>query len=246
MYTKTEEAQVSESTQRIILRETLEAVVATGEPRGGHELVDFASVKGGSWSGQLLVVGRFVNDWDESWPRQDILADPGEFVEKVLRLGPLEELFRANQKLCKYSRRSPFWLTLRAVATGEGFNLGNDWISKVAYSNLYRFGYKSGNPPDSLCHVQQSGCVQLLADEISTFKPSRILLLTGWDWAQWFLGPRGIPLVEERHRDGNAECVGTIAVGSTTTHVVVSKHPQGKKREPLVADIQRAFKDLEG
>ncbi|MGD0000284.1 MAG: hypothetical protein ABSE21_09305 [Bryobacteraceae bacterium] len=240
---------MSKSTEKTILRETLEAVIK--HPEIGNDcypLVGFASVNGSNWSHDLMVVGRFVNGWDDKYTREELrsAAQQDEFLEKILGLEPLEALRRTNTWLSRSSKRSAFWLTVGDVARSEEFKLGQDWDSKLVYSNLYRFGPDGRNPPVSLRGVQQPGCRRLLADEIESRAPRRILLLTGWKgWAERFLGTKDIPFIQMELRDGNVELVGTISVGSTTARVVVSKHPARKPRDPIVKEIREAFGELQ-
>jgi hypothetical protein len=237
---------VRESIEQSILRETLDAVIASKwkPPNDSYELAGFRSLKGRKWSHDLMVVGRFANGWEAHDPWK-VTQDPAE-KEKFLQNVFTTEHHKAEcpvSNFYKEVKRSPFWSTVREVAQRLG--LGDEWTSRIVYSNLYRFGPDGGNPPAALCRAQREGCIKFLANEIASLAPRRVLLLTGWGWAQWFFGPGGIPLAEQEQRDGNVERVGTIAVGSTKANVVVSKHPQGKKREPLVAEILEAFKALD-
>ncbi len=246
---------MSESTKKTILRETLAAVVANWPPpRDDYPLVGFSSLKGSKWSGDLMVVGRFVNGWDVAlrpWNKIRNGEAQEEFLQNVLRTRfhqepcPVTALYRhlGGDPRTGQGVRSQFWRTIQCVAQRLG--LGDDWTSKIVYSNLYRFGPNEGNPPGRLCIAQRKGCIELLNHEISNFKPRRILFLTGWKYADKFLGTGDIPFQEIAHNRGDVDRVGTISVGSTRVDVVVSKHPQGKKRTPLVEEIRRAFKVLE-
>jgi hypothetical protein len=244
-----EEAQVSKSTEMLILREMLEAVIEDAEKGNDcYPIVGFASVKGSKWSRNLMAVGRFVNGWDDKWTWEDLRgpAQQDQFLEKILNLESLEVLRHTDPGLAMSFRRGAFWLTVRDVMKSELFKLGDDWDSKIVYSNLYRFGPNGGNPTAQLRSVQDQKCRELLAHEIKSFAPRRILLLTGWkDWAKWFLGTKEIPFLDKGPHGVNVERVGTISLVSPSAHVVVSVHPARKQRSPIVDDISDAFADLE-
>ena len=245
---KNREAKVGGATEKKVLRDTLGAIIANWRrPSDECELVGFSSLKGNKWSGDLMVVGRFVNGWVDKWSIREIV-EPGkleEYLQRVIgaKYSNAEDPVKAlNDEI----ERSPFWDAVEDVA--RGLNLGDGWTSRIVYSNLYRFGLDGGNPPAELCTAQRKGCIELLRDEMLEFRPSRILFLTGWEWADKFLGTEDslIRFNEVARHRGDLDRIGTISVTSTPIPVVVSRHPQGKSRGPLVAEILKAFKDLEG
>ena len=64
----------------------------------------------------------------------------------------------------------------------------NDWSSHLVWSNLYKLSPRDGgNPSGRLQNIQLDGCRALFNLEVETYRPGRLLLLTGWDWAEPFL-----------------------------------------------------------
>jgi hypothetical protein len=236
---------VSKSEEKAVFLKTLEAVLEnlSSEP-DSYDLIAFSNLKGRKWSHNLMVVGRFMNGYDEHRPLKEI-RDPAtwdKYHHDVFRT-------RFHEAHCPVTAfhdevaRSQFWDTVREVARGLG--LDEDWASRIAYSNLYKFGPNRGNPHASLCRAQRPGCLRLLDLEIAQLAPRRILFLTGWNWAEKFLGPEGIAFDVMEPCRGDVDRAGIIPASSSPIHTVVSKHPQGKQRAPLVEEILRAFKCLE-
>ena len=93
-----------------------------------------------------------------------------------------------------------------------------------------------GFPPrrrkdDKLCEVQLKGCKTLLEHEIKTYKPVRLLFLTGLD----FLPEGDIQPFDDKRF---VKASGSLAlVPDTRTRVVVAVHPQGKKENKWVEKV---------
>ena len=104
---------------------------------------------------------------------------------------------------------------------------GDRWPSSLAWSNLYRVtGQRAGNPSAPLARLQRAGCTALLAADLHTLAPRRLLLLTGGDWAAPFTEALGMRLTP-----GGG--VGVAARGDWgPTRVVVADHPQCRPRDP--------------
>jgi hypothetical protein len=82
----------------------------------------------------------------------------------------------------------------------------------------------------------------LLAYEISARDPKRVVMMTGWNWARSFFAEGGIPFEPlADHPWQYVESVGNVNLGTTHVRVVISKHPQGKPRLPLVLEIVDAL-----
>lgn len=84
------------------------------------------------------------------------------------------------------TRTSAFWRCIREVVGRleiAPINDGPDskWPSHLVWSNLYKIAPLSGgNSGGFLRRIQQEGCEKLLEWEVTTYKPKRILFLTGY------------------------------------------------------------------
>ena len=68
-----------------------------------------------------------------------------------------------------------------SVVRATGKQLGIDDISKICWSNLYKFSpHAAGNPSTSLAAAQFDHCLQILKIEIEDWKSRRLLFLTGY------------------------------------------------------------------
>lgn len=88
------------------------------------------------------------------------------------------------------TKRSAFWRCIRGVVQGLGVADVEDagWSSHLVWSNLYKVSPAGGgNPKGVLRKVQFRGCAELLNSELRTYRPSRVLFATGFDWAEPFL-----------------------------------------------------------
>ena len=226
--------------------EMLQKVLDSGwKPRQEKEktLVGFWSLTGSHWSGDLMVVGRFVNGWTAHERFDDIvdLSKRDQFVKHLITTEfhqapcPTTKFWR---ELCERHYRSPFWYAIRDVSAA--LRLGEDWISKLVYSSLYRLGPKTGNPSSSLCSLQLDGCRKLFQYELELRHPRRVLIMTGRNWAKPFL--EAMRMKERTPGDLRyVDYVGDFLGAPGSVRIVVSKHPQGKRRQPLVAEVLSAF-----
>lgn len=213
----------------------------------GHvEVTGFLAMAGQAYDRGLMVVGRAVNGWTEGiTPSQ--LGAPAE-AERYARL--VQESVSGNGE-CPMrwvtagwgagegynTKRSAFWRCIRSVVQDLGIADVEDagWSSHLVWSNLYKVSPAGGgNPSNVLCEIQFPGCADLLNLELHTYRPSRVLFLTGADWATPFLkeaelqeavGFQYVKRVSDAH---GARCV--IAV-----------HPQGKPGAAWAREVVTAF-----
>ena len=112
-----------------------------------------------------------------------------------------------------------------------------DWSSHLCWTNLLKVApADGGNPEGKLRQAQIASSVDLLAIEIAEFRPSRVLVLAGWDW----FGPQfadGLRLRIERRQQSFVEGVAT----DSGCRWVVAKHPERKAEDPAVEEILAAF-----
>lgn len=210
------------------------------------EVTGFLSMAGQYYDGALMVVGRAVNGWTEGiFPTS--LSVPAE----VSRYATVVQESVAGNSECPMrwvtdgwsgtdgynTRRSAFWRSIRSVV--QGLRIANveagDWPSHLVWSNLYKVSpARGGNPRDVLCDIQFSGCAELLNLEFQTYRPSRVLFLTGADWAAPFLSTCNLL------QDARFQYVEKVGV-CEDARCVIAVHPQGKPGEVWAREVLTAF-----
>ncbi len=149
-----------------------------------------------------------------------------------------------NSKEGYNTRRSAFWRVIRGVV--ERLAIADveqkTWPSHLLWSNLYKVApEKGGNPGGALCKVQLPGCIELFRSELTTYKPSRLLLLTGTQWATPFLSETDKSL-QKRPGFQYAEDFGTITLnGGHQLRYVVAAHPQRKPEAQWIEEVVEAY-----
>lgn len=214
------------------------------------EITGFLAMAGHAWDGGLMVVGRAVNGWFYGI-RPDRLAASVE----VSRYAKLVQEESAGNGKCPMrwvttgwgatkdynTRRSAFWRCIRDVV--QRLNIADvdseDWASHLVWSNLYKISpAEGGNPKVLLRDVQFRGCSELFNLELRTYQPSRVLFLTGVDWAGPFLQAADL---QEPGLSYVKQC-GRIAVGDAReARCVIADHPQSKPGHEWVDDVVAAF-----
>ena len=202
-----------------------------------YEITGFLAEKGNLYNGELMVVGRALNGWVHC-KSLSALTDQSEckaYAEKIeernkSEQGSLTWLKELWENPNSYNpKRSAFWRVIRQVVEGlhlmkEG-EAASSFTSHIVWSNLYKVGpNERRNPNGKLCEAQLQGCRTLLEHEIKTYKPSRLLLITGWNWASSFLDVLGnIEVVDQTF----VEAAGYLP--DTGTRVVVTVRPERVK-----------------
>ncbi|MCA1789421.1 MAG: hypothetical protein LC667_06065 [Thioalkalivibrio sp.] len=217
----------------------------------------FLPVVGKAYTGTLMTIGRAVNGWAEGVKPCELTsaAAVSHFARVVQERSPdgeacpmawVERRWGVNDGDYN-TARSAFWRGIKGVlAEPEGEPSGPDWSSQLVWSNLYKIAPAAGgNPSTALQNVQRDGCVRLLASEIETFEPRRILFLTGLDWAAPFLESMQTS-GSEAETGGFVEWSGRIQVASGhTARGVVACHPQGKPGAAWIDEVAKAFNETE-
>ncbi len=183
---------------------------------------------------KLLVVGRAINGWDNEWKKE---TSVDEYAEKVLEMGKNE--FQWTKVIDFNSgynvNNSSFWRVSRKILEKISECNDNAWISKIAWSNLYKVSKSSGgNPSDKLCSLQLETCKKILLKEIREIKPDLILFITDMNWFKDF------NIEEFEIEENSGETV--IAYGKyESSKIIVTKRPEGKKEEKFVDDVISVF-----
>lgn len=224
----------------------LSAVGQQAARLGSTEITGFLAMTGHAFDRGLMVIGRAVNGWTEG-VTPDQLRAPAE-AERYARL--VQESVSGNG-MCPMrwvterwgagkdynTKRSAFWRCIRCVVQGLGLADVKDkgWPSRLVWSNLYKVSPAGGgNPAKVLCEIQLDGCAELLKLEFRTYRPSRVLFLTGLDWSAPFLEAAEL---QESVGFQYVERVGD-ALGA---RCVIAVHPQGKPETAWAREVVRAF-----
>jgi hypothetical protein len=224
-------------------------------------LVCFYPMRGSCADGRLMLVGRALYGWGTTVfkaPQMESEDERSKIVENTIEFSspvgqcPIQRLHDSwldslRNKKSKYNpERSSFWCVGREVI--KEFSSPEEkelWLNYLYWTNLYKVSFQStGNPSGSLQKVMRQGSCNMLAAEIESFQPQRILFLTGQWWAEPFLSNssfihRGTATDSHVHQTGfwslNNGCKAAV---------VVADHPERKKRDEIVSEIMDAFKRL--
>ena len=111
---------------------------------------------------------------------------------------------------------------------------GDDWLSHVVYSNLYKVSRHEKNPTDPECRVQLEYVKEIFEKEVETMSPKFVVLLTGENWAKDFIlyingeeMPQPLETIIWDEDYGYSLSVYKI----DEVYYIVSEHPQGKKED---------------
>lgn len=209
-------------------------------------------MSGTKYKGDLMVIGRALNGWDNVWCPMEATDSSG--IDRVVKrvresVGDLSWVSECWGSSTDYNtKRSPFWRTTRGVVVG--LNLcdpeSSDWHAHIIWSNLYKVAPKEGgNPGSKLCALQEPYCKDLISTEIEVYKPKRVLFVTGYDWAKPFLD------AEKWHIDsetiiGNAHVQAIVSYkigGSKKGKAVIAARPEGRVEEKWIRSVVAAFSE---
>lgn len=213
--------------------------------RGPRTVVAKGASVGSAYSGELMVVGRAVNGWSGVTERTT-LADPTnarQFVADALRgtagVCPMAWVAEQWSTGTKYNTaKSAFWRVIRRVLLDLEIVSADstDWAAHVVWSNLYKIAPEKKNPLGALQKEQRAGCIALLREELRTYRPKRVLFLTG-EWANEFLDD--LPWTPSPAVPASqVQQVGRLG----DARAVVASHPQCKPESAWVAEVVAAFK----
>ena len=237
----------------IFAEEILGPVGRNADRLGDGEVTGFLAMKGELYDQDLMVVGRAVNGWTKDIAPQKMAEASAleKYAEAVLdgvtKNGgcPMRWVTDCwgSSNGGYNTARSAFWRVIRTVV-GELriADVEEDcWSSYLVWSNLYKVSPASGgNPGSKLCDIQFPGCVSLLDMELLTYRPRRLLLLTGLNWAERFL--QQVCPGFSRVSNSYVEAIGQINFASgIQTKVVVAVHPQAKQEGRWVKDVMDGF-----
>ncbi|MBP7953685.1 MAG: hypothetical protein KAZ14_00790 [Nitrosomonas sp.] len=220
----------------------------------------FISMQGCLYNNELMVVGRATNGWidKEKCPtpneltKLDTAKDHASTVINELQGDdpcPMkwvaDKWGRQSGSTKSYNtKKSAFWRVSHCVLIKLGIVKSDDmsWPSHLVWSNLYKLApANGGNPGKKLCDIQLDECVRLLQLELSTYRPKRLLLLTGLDWAEPFIRDLEKPSISSQNFKYVEAYAPKYFSNGGTTKIVVAAHPQGKDESTWVQEVIKAF-----
>ncbi|WP_139031783.1 hypothetical protein [Candidatus Competibacter denitrificans] len=222
------------------------------------KITGFLSMSGHDCNNEIMVIGRAVNGWDDG-------IYPNELRNQAFAINYAQKIFDGSIEDPKYPGRCPmlwitrlwgvhtgyntarsaFWRVIREVVDGlEIANIHKPyWPSHIVWSNLYKIApANGGNPGGALCNIQLQGCVELLKIEIATYRPRRILFLTGMNWAEPFINAIHGNIHSSINRFTQVETHGKAVTAGHQYTFVVASHPQGKPEVTWVNEVLQVFR----
>lgn len=172
----------------------------------------------------IIFYGRANNGWDE---------ETEDFEMENIDINP--EL-----------RSKPFFKLMKSVS--QHYN-SEDWTSYIAWSNVYKLApfesmeecseasrwiyrdYKTTNPSDKLCDLQEDSVVKILRKEIDFLAPKVVVLVTGntageqWDFAMQTAFPQWNKIVDRIWYTGSQTCTATL-YESEGFYFIVTDRPE--------------------
>ena len=200
---------------------------------------------------KLMLVGRATNGWDVKVSLESASEFAEDMERKINRQG-FDWVRECEGGLCAGSEedpyllsRSAFWRTAKSVWSRLSRLEEVRWVENIVWSNLYKVAPKDfGNPTTGMCRTQQVICKNLLREEIELYKPTHILLVTGWDWIEWGKENSFISIFEETKQTDEKYVVGTAYYklrDCSRIPIVITNRPECLKNDKYVDEVLRWF-----
>lgn len=141
----------------------------------------------------------------------------------------------------------PLGQTARAVAVALGDVEPDDdaWAERLGWTHLYRVGPETGEPSPELRAAQQALGAQIFWREILIWRPRRVLLMTGLDWAAPLVFSNHASELEPAAPEQLVKATGALVLqGAKVPALVVTEPPAGDTPEQDAAQIVAAFESL--
>ena len=220
---------------------------------GPRPVTAFLALRGTLYEGELMVVGRAVNEWHYPVRLAD-LKETGAitwYANAILRAStetdtcPMAWIAKSwGDREAKYDpRRSAFWRVIRELASNvpQAGASAEAWPSTLVWSNLYKVApANGGNPGTRLQKLQFGGCVELLRMELINYQPRHVVFLTGLDWAGPFIEAIGTEAFEQVGR-AHVQAAGRFPGRFGGSRFVVAKHPRGKNEAQWLQEVLQAL-----
>jgi hypothetical protein len=111
---------------------------------------------------------------------------------------------------------------------------GDDWLSHVVYSNLYKVSRHEKNPTDPECNAQRKYVTEIFKKEIETLLPKFVVLFAGTNWADdfiWYINGEEMPQPLETKKWSDDYRYSLSVYKIDEVYYIVSEHPQGKQED---------------
>lgn len=200
---------------------------------------------------RFMLVGRATNGWDVKVSLESASEFADDMERKIDRLG-FDWVRECENGLCTGSEevpyllsRSAFWRTAKRVWSKLSGVDELRWVEHIVWSNLYKVAPKvSGNPTTGMCNIQQVICKELLKEEIELYKPTHILLVTGWNWLCWRGEDSFLSIFEDAKQTGERYVAGTAYYklsDNSRIPVVITNRPECLKNDQYVDEVLKWF-----
>ena len=245
----------TEQERQLFALKVLAAVGQEAVRLPASKITGFMAVVGCLYDHTLMVVGRAPNGWTKGILPEHLASYVATecyshvVLDSVNGDGPCPMRWVTeswgSSKGGYNTKRSAFWRTIRGVvAQLEIADVEQDsWSSHLVWSNLYKIApAEGGNPGVKLSKIQLPGCIDLFNLELTTYIPSRLLLLAGTEWASPFL-PDSDTMPQNTAGLCYVEEFGTLTIvpGKQPIRYVVAAHPRGKPEEQWIEEVCSAF-----
>ena len=224
----------------------------------------FVSMQGeyyGNSDKKFMLIGRATNGWEPlNMQSKELFGDEAEalffdcsrwnWIESIngtLYSTHDREQTNLSKRYC--IDKKPYWAYTKEIWSQIDGSFVNDdiWQKNIVWSNLYKVAPAAQDNPDWIARkTQYNTCLQILKEELEYYKPTHILIITGYDWFESFsclfenvidTGKRNVLRGENKNEDyveATAEYKGA--------KVVVACRPEWREREKYVSQIVEAFK----
>ncbi len=249
----------TEQERQLLASKMLAAVGNNAAKLPKSKVTGFLAMVGHLYEKKLMVAGRCVNGWIEGILPEHLAlpAEAESYSSRILKsvsgdpcpMKWVADHYKNPSKQCNL-RQSAFWRTIRdVVGQLDIADVEQDsWPCHLVWSNLYKVApAEGGNPGGALCQAQQAGCKALFKQELKTYTPSRLLLLTGMGWAWPFLSDFDYMSQSITGYDYDyVEGFGTLSIDPAMQPIsyLVAVHPQGKPEEQWISEVCSVFERI--
>lgn len=220
----------------------------------GENLTCLFNMKGNLYNGDIMIVGRAVNGWDDAFWKHGDLRDRNtirKHVQKIMSISenltecPLNWVneswgrveYDEKGKVKYNSKKSAFWRLVNKIVS----KIANEefWWSKIVWTNIYKIAPdEGGNPKNKLIDIQYENCVKILSAEIELYKPKHIVFFTGLDWVKPFVKDIEKITLSSNKVNSLVEAIGNYNFNDgKKANIIIAKHPQGKPEEKMLEEI---------
>lgn len=227
-----------------------------------QDLAHFVSMRGELYDTsdvRLFVIGRAPNGWWLHLP----CGSAQVFAEEANRqfdsigfqwIANPEESFNSlhNASGTCYLSKSPFWKVAHGIWCKLYKSDKDDFIKRIAWSNLYKIAPKDGgNPTTGMCKKQFKACYDILKEEIRTYRPTHILIISGYKhWYAWegydfsniFICNQDL-VSNNENKTIFVEGTAKFNLDGELIPVVITCRPEGRKEDPFVKEVLGFLRD---